>query len=84
MKKGFKAFEKGLICRGKQYKEGEIFEENEIKICEKGMHYCENPLDVLDFYDLTTSEFAEIEDVGNAKKEDNKSVTNNFFKVLEN
>lgn len=50
--KGFKAYEPGLICRGKQYKENEIFEEDDAKICSKGMHFCENPFDVLKYYDL--------------------------------
>lgn len=27
--KGYKAFEKGMICKGKQYSENTIFEENE-------------------------------------------------------
>ena len=52
MKKGYKAFEKGLICRGKQYAENTVFEESEAKICESGMHFCKNPLAVLDYYPL--------------------------------
>ena len=46
-KKGYKGFEKGLVCIGKQYKENTIFEEDEAIVCEKGMHYCKNPFDVL-------------------------------------
>ena len=49
---GFKGFEKGLICRGKQYAENTVFEEPEAKLCERGMHFCENPLDVLEYYPL--------------------------------
>lgn len=33
--KGYKAFEKGLICRGKQYAENTVFEEDEARVCEK-------------------------------------------------
>ena len=51
-KKGVKAFKKGLICRDYEFKENAIFETDEVKVCEKGFHYCENPLDVLDYYDL--------------------------------
>ena len=64
--KGYKAFEKGLICKGKQYAENTIFEEEDAKICRKGMHFCENPLDVLDYYPIVSDkgempEFAEVE-----------------------
>ena len=38
-----------MICKGKQYRENTVFEEPEAKICEKGMHFCENPFDVLDY-----------------------------------
>ena len=50
--KGFKAFGKGLVCRGKQYKENTVFEESKAVICWSGMHFCETPLDVLDYYPL--------------------------------
>ena len=64
--KGYKAFEKGMMCRGKQYAENTVFEESEAVICEKGMHFCKKPLDVLDYYPLVDghgnmSEFAEVE-----------------------
>ena len=51
--KGFKAFEPGMICRGKQYAENTDYEEDGGEICGKGMmHYCVNPFDCLNFYDL--------------------------------
>ena len=65
--KGYKAFEPGMICRGKQYAEDTDYEEVGGKICEKGMmHYCVNPFDVLNFYDLVDengkfADFAEVE-----------------------
>ncbi len=64
--KGYKAFSKGLVCRGKQYAENTVFEEKEAKICEKGMHFCKDPLDVMDYYPLVNdcgeiSDFAEVE-----------------------
>ena len=40
--KGYKGFGPGLICRGKQYAENTVFEEDTAKICESGMHFCEN------------------------------------------
>ena len=49
---GYKGFEKGLVCRNKQYKENTIFEEPEARLCETGMHYCQTPLDVLFYYPI--------------------------------
>ena len=64
--KGYKAFNKGLICKGKQYKENETFEEERAVPCHRGMHFCKNPFDVLNFYDLVDengefSDFARVE-----------------------
>lgn len=39
--KGYKGFEKGLICRGKQYIENTVFEEEKAEICNSGMHFCQ-------------------------------------------
>ena len=64
--KGDKAFNPGMICKDKQYAENTDYEEVGGKICEKGMmHYCVNPFDVLNFYDLVDesgkfSDFAEV------------------------
>ena len=64
--KGFKAFEPGMICRGKQYAENTDYEEAGSAICGKGMmHYCVNPFDCLNFYDLVDengnfSDFAKV------------------------
>ena len=49
-KKGWKGYEQGLICRGKQYKEGEIAEEERAEICKEGMHYCVLPHRVFEYY----------------------------------
>ena len=50
---GYKAFEPGMIYKGKQYQENTDYEEEGGEICEKGMmHYCVNPFDVLNFYPL--------------------------------
>ncbi|MGN0553707.1 MAG: hypothetical protein ACI4I1_10005, partial [Oscillospiraceae bacterium] len=70
--KGYKVFEKGLVCRGKQYAENTVFEEAKAKICEKGMHFCENPFDVLDYYGLLNdnaefNDFAEVDALDEAK-----------------
>ena len=81
--KGVKAFDKGLKCKGFQFKENETFtHEGELKICNSGFHFCENPLDVLDYYDLCDSEFAEVESVGDAVRHDDDSkVATNKLKI---
>jgi hypothetical protein len=75
--KGFKAFNKGLVCQGKQYAENTVFEENGAVICKNGMHFCKNPLDTLDYYPLIDdngdlSEFAEVESLADTVTDDNK------------
>ena len=75
--KGFKAFDKGLICRGKHYAENTVFEEASAVICQRGMHYCTNPFDVLDYYSLVDDngeipDFAEVEALATPKTDDNK------------
>ena len=88
MKKGYKAYEKGLVCRGKQYKIGEIFEEEKAEICDIGMHYCENPLDCLDHYSLIDNEgniveMTEVEDLDSENREtdDNKKYCTKKLKI---
>ena len=84
--KGYKAFEAGMICRGKQYAENTVFEEAKAKICESGMHFCENPLDALDYYPLIgadgkLTEFADVEAMDKVKTDDNKKFCTTKLKV---
>ena len=81
--KGYKGFNKDMTCRGMQYEEGKIYKmEEEPKCCEKGYHFCENPLDTLDYYDLCDSAFAEVEAIGDInrpkeeERQDSKIATN--------
>ena len=59
--KAFKAFDKDMKCRDYQFEVGKTYEEPEAKLCECGFHACENPLDTLNYYDLTESRFAEVD-----------------------
>ena len=79
--KGYKAYEKGLVCRGKQYKIGEIFEEERAEICDSGIHYCENPLDCLDHYPLIDNEgnFVEMTEVEDLDSENRETENNRKF-----
>lgn len=83
---GYKGFNPGLICKDKQYQENTVFEEPEAKICEKGMHFCENPFDVLDYYDLirsdgTPNEFTEVEALDEPKTDDKKKFCSRKLKI---
>ena len=74
---GYKAFEPGMICKGKQYQENTDYEEEGGEICEKGMmHYCVNPFDVLNFYPLVNdsgkvSDFATVKSLEEPVSGDN-------------
>ena len=63
--KGYKAYDHGLVCLGKQYEEGQVFEEPEAVICSRGMHYCDNPMDLMAYHDLIDDrgEMMEITDI---------------------
>ena len=67
--RGFKGFDKDLSCRGFQYEIGKYYEqEGEAKCCEKGFHFCENPLQVFDYYPPCTSRFCQVEGGGSVDK----------------
>ena len=84
--KGYKGFNPDFTCNGKQYQENTVFEEPEAKIYEKGMHFCENPFDVLDYYDLirsdgTPNEFAEVEALDEPKTDGKKKFCSRKLKI---
>ena len=76
--KGFKGFDKDLKCKGFQYEVGKTFEEDgEVKVCEKGFHFCENPADVFVYYppsyDGSLNRFCEVSGSGKMDKESDGS-----------
>ena len=78
---GFKGFDKDLKCRGFQYEIGKDYEqEGEVKCCERGFHFCENPFDVFGYYSPSDSRYCEVEGYGNADKanDDSKVATSNI------
>ena len=84
--KGYKAFKKGLICRDKQYAENTVFEEERAEICNSGMHFCKEPLEVLEYYPLVDdngeiSEFATVEAFDECKTDDNKKFCTKKLKI---
>ncbi|MGN1339168.1 MAG: hypothetical protein ACI4WS_02640, partial [Oscillospiraceae bacterium] len=78
--KGYKGFDHNFCCQGKQYAENTVFEEENAELCRNGMHFCENPFDVLGYYGFVDdngniNEFAEVEALGDVKKGENKCCT---------
>ena len=59
--KAYKGFDKDLKCRDFQYEIGKEYEEKSAKLCEKGFHACEYPLDVFAYYPPSDSRFCEVE-----------------------
>ena len=59
--KGYKAFDSNMQCRGMQYELGKTqVHEGKVNLCNSGLHFCENPLDIFGYYP-PTSRFAEVE-----------------------
>ena len=81
---GYKAFNKDLKCRDFQYEIGKTYEmEEEPIICEKGFHFCKNPIDVFGYYDFTNSiRICKVEALGTIIQEGTKYVTNKI-KIVE-
>jgi hypothetical protein len=73
---GYKGFDKNLQCRNKQFEIGKTYEEEEAKLCDKGLHFVEYPLDAFGYYPPSDSRYAEIEaeDVTDEKDSDSKRV----------
>ena len=84
--KGYKGFEHGLKCLGKQYAENTVFEEQKAKVCECGMHFCARPLDVLGYYDPcdiegNLNDFCEVEALEEALTDDDEKYCTRKLKV---
>jgi len=84
--KGFKGFNPDMTCLGKQYEENTIFSEAEAVVCKKGMHFCVNPFDVLDYYPILNKEckfnvFAEVESLSEADTTDSCKFSTSEIKI---
>ena len=77
---GFKGFNKDLTCRDFQFKEGEVFTEDEAKLCDSGFHFCEHPLDCFSYYPPADSVYHTVEaervssEIGNDTKRVAKTI----------
>jgi hypothetical protein len=78
--KGYKGYNKDLICRKgqsneQQYVIGETYEQEEAEACKTGFHFCENPLDIFNYYPPSIARFTEVTGSGKISKEENSSDT---------
>ena len=79
--KGYKGFDPDFKCNNKQYAENTEYEEKGGAICGAGvMHFCETPLDVLDYYPVLNdnckfNRFAEVTALADVQAEGNKRAT---------
>jgi hypothetical protein len=63
--KGYKGYDKNFKCRDFQYEVGKEYKTDKAKICESGFHFCENPLDIFNYYSTVDSKFTEVEGLEN-------------------
>lgn len=74
---GYKGFDKNWKCKGFQFEVGKTYEhEGRVGLCNSGFHFCENPLDTWDYYDMIDGHFAVVEadGVSKEKSDDSKRV----------
>ena len=79
--KAFKGFDKNLKCRGFQYEVGKEYEEDKAELCNSGFHACENPLDVLRYYDPASSRFCEVDIEDNGERGGDSKVCGKHIKI---
>ena len=75
----YKGTDKNMRCKGLRYEIGKaVTIDGGVKLCERGLHACEMPLDVLNYYPPATSRYfeAELEGVTAEKRDDTKRVGN--------
>ena len=71
---GYKGFDKNLKCRDYLFTVGCTFEQKgKIKACENGFHFCENPLDIFDYYPPAKSRYCCVEGSGELDKSNDKT-----------
>ncbi len=70
----FKGFNNDWTCRGHQFEIGKTYTvSGPVEACSSGFHACENPFDVLNYYPMSTSVFAEVEQGGALSRHDEDS-----------
>ena len=85
--KGYRAFESDWTCRGKQYTCPGVFEDcapEDLKICSKGIHFCEKLINCFTFYNFSKqTKIAEVEALGTTLSDGTKTCTNKIRIIRE-
>jgi len=79
---GYKATDKNMCCRDFRYELGKTYKEDTAILCERGFHFCENPMDVLNYYNITDGRFFEVE-CSDVSDETNKEDTKRVCKTIK-
>ena len=81
--KSYKGFDKDMKCRGFQYEEGREYEmDGKIKVCDKGFHACEQPIDVLKYYSPNNSVYHQVEQSGDIdRSKDDSKIASSKIKI---
>ena len=79
--KVYKGFDKDLKCRDFQYEVGKEYTEEKADICDCGFHACENPLDVLRYYDPASSRYCEVDLDANGQESDDSKRVGKHIKI---
>lgn len=83
--KGYKAFNKDLMCRDMQYKIGETYELGETPICCKlGFHFCKSLADCYNYYEMSeNTRICEVEALGKVVTDDELRYCTNKIKIIK-
>ena len=82
--KSFKGFDKDMKCRGFQYEVGKTYtHEGYISVYDRGFHACENPFDVLNYYNDIEGKYCEVEQSGNTQQKEDKIASSEIRIVAE-
>ena len=67
--RGYKMMESDMTCMGFQYEVGKEYSlKDKLVICENGFHFCENPLDIFNYYSLVYGIFYSVYNTTNLLK----------------
>ena len=83
--KGYKAFNKDLMCRDMQYKIGETYELGETPICcQLGFHFCKSLADCYNYYDMSEdTRICKVEALGEVVTDDEIKYCTNKIKIIK-
>ena len=76
--KAYKGFNSDMTCRGFQYEVGKTYELPKgegVEVCSNGFHACENPYDVLGYYNDIDGRYCEVEQAGTIRSDGEKTAS---------